>query len=98
MCAANTVDSSLLNYYLQLQAVMDPPKALMPEGMLDVSLPTPVLSGVALGTVAAVGSVPVTFLYKCIQWKGNWEGSNLEKIVQVKKQVGVLLILYVHRK
>ena len=68
------------------------PESLMHEGMLDVFPPTPVISG-AIGAVAGgVGSVPVTFLCRCIQWKGNWEDSNREKIAQVKKQVGVRTI------
>ena len=61
------------------------PEALMAEWMLAYSPIAPI----AMGAMGAAGFFTLDTLYGCVQWKGNFEGSNPDKIVQIKDQVGI---------
>ena len=61
------------------------PEALMAEWMPVYSPFAPI----AMGAMGAAVSVSLGTLIGCVQWKGNFEGSNPDKIVQIKDQVGI---------
>lgn len=60
-------------------------EALMAEWMPANSSFTPIVMGVT----GAAGSFSLYTLYGCVQWKANFKGSNPDKIVQIKDQVGI---------
>ena len=68
------------------------PEALMAEWMPAYSPFAPI----AMGAMGAAGSFSLDTLYGCVQWKGNFEGSNPDKIVQIKDQVGIWYCLEVY--
>ena len=63
------------------------------------SLPvTSTLSQDILGTVTYCNNMWSVMSYQtaCVQWKGNFEGSNPDKIVQIKDQVDICYCLEVY--
>ena len=63
-----------------------------PEALMAEWMPVSIVSGVTMGAMGAAGSG----LYRCVQWKGNFKGSNPGKIVQIKDQVGICYCLKVY--
>ena len=63
-----------------------------PEALMAEWMPVSIVSGVTIGAMGAAGFG----LYRCVQWKGNFKGSNPDKIVQIKGQVGIWYCLKVY--